>query len=211
MATEQAVNNKDPEPTVHGGELELPRVLLQGAELFLKTIWSNWANHNLWLVGGVNLHEGRPLLPAALDLVQVEPHLGVSLEADLLQEWVRLHDLWLNSKKVEGKNKSSPISGENKKLGCKASQWRVRYQWGYYFLNSSCFPLPTELSLPDSLDRRWTQACCQTGVAWWRICSPSSAAGCAWLSPRPWGWSWRAALAGHFYRRRQGRHSYKQN
>ena len=42
---------------------------------------------------GDNLHKRGPLLPEALGLVQVKPHLGVRLEADLLQELVRLHHL----------------------------------------------------------------------------------------------------------------------
>ena len=64
MAAKKVVNIEDPKLIVNGGKLELPRVLLQGAEFFL--------------------HEGRALLPVAHGLVQVEPHLRVSLEADLL-------------------------------------------------------------------------------------------------------------------------------
>ena len=39
---EQVVNIEDLELTVHSGELQLPRVLLEGTEFLLKATWSNW-------------------------------------------------------------------------------------------------------------------------------------------------------------------------
>ena len=46
---------------------------------------------------GDNLHKRGPLLPEALGLVKVEPHVGVHLEAHFVQELVRLHHLRSNS------------------------------------------------------------------------------------------------------------------
>ena len=46
---------------------------------------------------GFDLNEGRPLLPEPLGLVEVEPHVGVHLEAHFVQELVWLHHLRSNS------------------------------------------------------------------------------------------------------------------